>query len=90
MARDREPEWEFPQWWHDRSNFVGKVDLPEAGGWIFKFRDSAGLFSHTYVPDLSRWATAIAYAISPPKNVPVSVMSDFDSATHRKQTVPGQ
>jgi hypothetical protein len=88
VARDPDPEWVFPPWWKDKSSLVGKVNIPEAGGWMYQFRDSAGLFSHVFVPDLSSWANAIAYAISPPKNVPVAVVSDFASATHRKQSVP--
>jgi len=84
------PPWRLPPWWRDVENLNAKVALPEAGGWIYRFRDQfTGLTSQVFVPDMTAWANAIANAIAAPKTAPVAVHLNLAAVTHVKQPVPG-
>lgn len=80
--------WLWPSFQFDTSSAVSKVEVPESGGWILKFRGGDGSYSHVFAPNLATWTAAIAQAIATAKNAPIEVASDFDVATHDKQTPP--
>lgn len=80
--------WRQPDWDHDARNLVARTEIPEAGGWIYRYRDSNSLYSHVFVPDVQVWATAISNAMGAPKTTVVSVVSNLAAATHKKQPVP--
>lgn len=79
--------WRLPFWDGDRLGQVVRTEVPEAGGWIYRYRDGNGMFSHMFVPNLQTWIGAIAQAVSPKPRI-VAVASDFAAATHKKQPVP--
>lgn len=82
------PDWLFPDWQPDRTGAVNRTPLPESGGWMLKFRDGLGMFSHVFVPDVQVWADRIAASIAASKDAPVAVVANLDAATHRSQPVP--
>lgn len=79
--------WRWPGWTPDITTLVSKTEVPEAGGWIYRFRTDSN-FTHVFVPDLALWAETIAESIARPKNTPVSVFSNLTAARDIKQPVP--
>lgn len=84
----RDSDWQWPDWHFDSSNAVSKVELPESGGWLLKFRSGEGAYTHVFAPDLAKWTEAIAIAMATAKNAPIEVFLDLDSATSEKQPNP--
>ena len=83
------PPWRLPTWWPDVDNRNAKVAIPEAGGWMYRFRDPfTGLTSHVFVPDMTAWSNSIANAIAAPKNAPVAIYLNLSAVRHAKQPVP--
>jgi hypothetical protein len=76
--------WQWAPWSADRSNTVSRVWLPEAGGWLYRFRNPEGLYTSTFVPELSVWVAAF----NAPPNAPVAVFSNLSAATTIKQPIP--
>jgi hypothetical protein len=79
-----ESVWEWSPWSRDRSTQVDRVWLPEAGGWLYRFRGPEGISTTTFVPDLKAWAAAF----NAPPNAPVAIFSNLAAATKIKQAVP--
>lgn len=83
------PPWRLPTWWPDVNNQNAKVAIPEAGGWIYRFRDQfTGLTTQVFVPDMTAWANAIANAIAAPKTQPVAVYLNLAAVKHQPQPKP--
>jgi hypothetical protein len=82
------PPWQWQPWHPDTTRLVERVELPEAGGWLYRFRNPDGLNTSTFVPNLSLWAAAIAAAIHAPVTTPVSVFSNLAAAKTIKQSIP--
>lgn len=80
--------WRLPVWDSDHNGQAARTEIPAAGGWIYRYRDGNGMFSHVFVPSLQVWVDAIAQAMSGKPRV-VAVASNFAAATHKKQPVPG-
>lgn len=84
-------EWRWPPWSPDAYNLAARVEVPEAGGWVYKYRDGYdSTYSHVFVPNLQMWADRIAASIARPKNTPVSVSLDLEAVSHVKQPVPNR
>lgn len=88
MPNRPSPPWQWQPWLRDTTGLVERVQLPEAGGWLYRFRNPDGLNTSTFVPNLSLWAAAIAAAIHAPVTTPVAVFSNLTAATTIKQPIP--
>lgn len=79
-------DWFWPDWHQDRSGVARRVEIPEAGGWMYQFRSGDAAYNHVFVPNMTTWANAIAAALD--QNRPVSVALDIAHVTKTEQDVP--
>lgn len=79
-------DWLWPDWHSDRSGSARRVEIPEAGGWMYQFRGGDAIYSHVFVPDMAKWTIAIATAVNSDK--PIAVILDFAHVTKTHQRVP--
>lgn len=84
-----ESPWLWPDWHPDRSGIAKKVEIPEAGGWMYQFRAGDGVWTNVFVPNLAAWADAIAAVVAKGGKAAVSLDLDLDHVSHTKQARPG-
>lgn len=81
--------WLLPDWNADLSESATRAEIPEAGGWLYRFRSGDGAYSTVFVPNLGIWADTIAASIAANGRDPVAVVLDLSRVSHAKQTRPG-
>lgn len=79
--------WRFPTPDPDVLNVASRVELPEAGGWIYQLRNGS-MYSTVFVPNMQLWADTIADSIAAPKNLPVAIFSNLAAARDLPQPIP--
>jgi hypothetical protein len=83
--------WRFDVWDNDITNAAHRVEIPEAGGYMYLIRDFNNAFSSVFVPDMTLWANAIGQAmvVAQRQAVPIGLALDIGRVRHAKQPVPG-